>query len=142
MVVKDPGVIAGLDPELVEKIDAVKSRYFVGEYLFPGLVNVITKAGDFSNVPLPEQAVRLAYQAFGPVKVFSSPDYTDILKKDSRIPDFRNTLYWNPSVITGNDGNSSVRFWTSDFRSAYEVTIQGVTENGELFSFRKRIKVQ
>lgn len=142
VVVKDPGVIAGLDPELVEKIDAVKSRYFVGEYLILGLVNVITKAGDFSNVPLPEQAVRLAYQAFGPVKAFSAPDYTDLKKKESRIPDFRNTLYWNPSVLTGNDGNTPVRFWTSDFRSTYEVTIQGVSEKGELFSFRKSIKVQ
>ncbi|MDX9947578.1 MAG: hypothetical protein RBS38_09445 [Bacteroidales bacterium] len=142
VVVKDPGVIAGLDPELVEKIEAVKSRYFVGEYLFLGLVNVITKAGDFSNVPLPEQAVRLAYQAFGPVKAFSAPDYTDIIKKEGRIADFRNTLYWNPSVMTGNNGNASVRFWTSDFRSAFEVTIQGVSEKGELFSFRKIIKVQ
>ncbi len=142
VVVKDPGVIAGLDPELVERIDAVKSRYFVGEYLFLGLVNVITKAGDFSNVPLPDQAVRLAYQTYGPVKGFSAPDYTDLTKKESRIPDFRNTLYWNPSVKTGNDGNAQVRFWTSDFRSAYEVTIQGVSEKGELFSFRKSIKVQ
>lgn len=142
VVVKDPGVIAGLDPELVERIDAVKSRYFVGEYLFLGLVNVITKAGDFSNVPLPEQAVRLSWQAFGPVKSFSSPEYTDLIKKESRIPDFRNTLYWNPSVHTGNSGNTSVRFWASDFRSDYEVTIQGVSEKGELFSFRKRIKVE
>ncbi|HAX94361.1 MAG TPA: hypothetical protein DCY25_10535, partial [Bacteroidales bacterium] len=142
VVVKDPGVIAGLDPELVERIDAVKSRYFVGEYLFLGLVNVITKARDFSNVPLPDQAVRLAYQTYGPVKGFSAPDYTDLTKKESRIPDFRNTLYWNPSVKTGNDGNAQVRFWTSDFRSAYEVTIQGVSEKGELFSFRKSIKVQ
>jgi hypothetical protein len=44
--------------------------------------------------------------------------------------------------MTGNNGNASVRFWTSDFRSAFEVTIQGVSEKGELFSFRKIIKVQ
>ncbi|MBN2666422.1 MAG: hypothetical protein JXR67_07920 [Bacteroidales bacterium] len=137
VVVKDPGVIAGLDPELVERIDAVKSRYFVGEYLFLGLVNVITKAGDFSNVPLPEQAVRLAYQTFGPVKGFSAPDYTEIIKKESRIPDFRNTLYWNPSVKTGNDGNTPVRFWTSDFRSGFIITVQGITKDGKAVSTRK-----
>ena len=142
VVVKDPGVIAGIDPELVERIDAVKSRYFVGEYLFLGLVNVITKAGDFSNVPLPEQAVRLAYQAFGPGKAFSAPEYTDILNKDSRIPDFRNTLYWNPSITTGNDGNAMVRFWTSDFRSDFEIVVEGVTEGGKVISARKVITVE
>jgi hypothetical protein len=142
VVVKDPGVIAGLDPELVERIDAVKSRYFVGEYLLLGLVNVITKAGDFSNVPLPEQAVRLAWQAFGPVKAFTAPEYTDKLKKDSRIPDFRNTLYWNPSVLTGNEGNARVRFWTSDFRSDFEVVVEGVAEGGEVISVRKVFTVE
>lgn len=142
VVVKDPGVIAGLDPELVEKIDAVKSRYFIGEYLFFGLVNVITKAGDFSNVPLPDQAIRIAYQAYGQAKAFSAPDYSNALTVKSRIPDFRNTLYWNPAIRAGNDLNFQVRFWTSDFRGDFEVLVQGVAGGGKAFSCRKIMKVQ
>lgn len=142
VVVKDAGVIAGIDPELVERIDAVKSRYVVGEYLFFGLVNVITKTGDFSNIPLPDQAIRLAYQAYGQAETFSEPDYGDPVTRNNRIPDFRNTLYWNPSVTTGNKRDTSVRFWTSDFRGPFEVLVQGVTDKGEVFSFRKIIKVQ
>jgi hypothetical protein len=142
VVVKDPGVIANLDPEIVEKIDAVKSRYFVGEYMFYGLVNVITRAGDFSKITLPDYAVRLPYRVTDPVNSFSSPDYVSQEKKQSHIPDFRNTLYWNPSVKTDKEGKAGVEFWTSDFRSDYEISVQGINGDGEPVAIRKIIKVQ
>jgi hypothetical protein len=142
VVIKEAAIIANLDPELVEKVDAIKSRYFVGEYLFYGLVNVITRAGDFSNVTLPDYAVRLPYRVTEPVNFFSSPDYSLQDKKLSRIPDFRNTLYWNATVRTDKLGKGEVEFWTSDFKSDYEINIQGITGDGEPISFRKIIKVQ
>ena len=142
VVVKDPAIIANLDPEIVEKIDVVKSRYFVGEYMFYGLVNVITRAGDFGNITLPDYAVRLPYRVTEPVNSFSSPDYTSQEKRQSHIPDFRNTLYWNPSVITDKEGKADVEFWTSDFRSDFEIRVQGITREGKPVSVRKIIKVQ
>lgn len=142
VVVKDPDIIANLDPEIVEKIDAIKSRYIIGDYLFFGLVNVITRAGDFRNVTLPDYAVRLPYRVTEPVNSFSSPDYSLQEKKQSRIPDFRNTLYWNPSLKPGKDGKAGAEFWTSDFRSDYEINIQGITADGKMVSARKIIKVQ
>ena len=140
--VKDPAIIAGIDPEMVEKIDVVREKYIVGDYLFYGLVNLITKAGDFSNVTLPDYAIRLPYRAIDPVFSFVSPDYTDAAIKRSRIPDFRNTLYWNPSVKPGKDGKARVEFWSSDNRSEYVINIQGITQEGEPFSLQKIIRVK
>lgn len=142
VVVKDPAVIANLDPELVEKIDAVKSRYFIGEYMFYGLVNVITRAGDFSNITLPDYAVRLPYRITEPVNAFSSPDYSLQEKRQSRIPDFRNTLYWNSSVVPDKEGKAKADFWTSDIKSDYEISIQGVNFSGEFVSCRKTMKIK
>jgi hypothetical protein len=142
VVINDPAIIANLDPELVEKIDAVKARYFVGDYLFLGLVNVITKTGDFSNFTLPDYAVRLPYRVSDPVKTFSSPDYSDPQNKRSRLPDFRNTLYWNPAVVTDNEGKSRIEFWSSDFVTDYVVNIQGITQDGKPLSVRKKISVK
>lgn len=139
VVVRDPSVIAGLDPAKVEKIDVIRSRYVVGDYLFFGLVNVITGAGDFSDIALPEYAVRLPYRIFEPEPRFWSPSYTDPESRQSRIPDLRNTLYWNPSVRPGSDGRFSVEFWSSDYVTNYEVNIQGVDSNGEPLSFHKTI---
>jgi len=142
VVIHDPDIIANLDPELVEKIDAVKSRYFVGNYLFHGLVNVITRAGDFSNIPLPDYAVRLPYIAADQSGSFPLADYALPANKKSRIPDFRNTLYWNSSVKPDREGKAEIEFWTSDYKSDYEINIQGIAGDGKFISLRKKVKVK
>jgi hypothetical protein len=142
VIINDVANIANLDPELVEKIDVVKGIYRVGEYTFYGIVNVITKSGDFSSVSLPDHAVRLSYRATDPVRTFVSPDYSLTGMKDSRIPDFRNTLYWNPSLKPDKDGKARIEFWTSDITSDYEINIQGITSEGKTVSLRKIIKVK
>jgi hypothetical protein len=141
VVVHEPSVIVGLDPDRVEKIDVIKDRYVIGDYLFCGLVNVITKAGDYSDVSLPDYAVRLSYRAIEPVNAFLSPDHSSEEKMQNRIPDFRNTLYWNPSVQRDKDGNYLVEFWSSDLIGDYEINIQGITGEGKTVSFRKVITI-
>jgi len=142
VVIKDPAVIANLDPELVEKIDAVKARYFVGDYMFYGLVNVITRTGDFSHFTLPDYAIRLRYRAIEEPEFFSSPVYRTGEKSGNRIPDFRNTMYWNPDMKFHTEAGTSFDFYTSDVRSEYKILIQGVSKNGDVFSARKIIRVQ
>ena len=142
VIIKDPSLVANLDPEIVEKIDVIKGKYLVGKYYFPGIVNVITKSGDFSCVPLPDYMIRLPYKITEPVRSFVSPSYSSEENKDSRIPDYRNTLYWNPSVKTDKDGDARVEFWSSDNRSEYVINIQGITQEGEPFSLQKIIRVK
>ena len=141
VVVKDPDLIANLDPEKVERIDAIKSRYFVGDYMFLGLVNVITRKGDFSDVTIPDFAVRLPYRVIEPVVSFTSPDYSSPERKKSRIPDFRNTLFWDPAINTSEAGEALSGFWTSDFRSDFEICVQGFTGDGTPVSIKKMTKV-
>jgi hypothetical protein len=61
--------------------------------------------------------------------------------KKSRIPDFRNTLYWNPSAKTSAGKGKSIGFWTSDGIGKYEVNLQGVNQKGEPVSSIKTITV-
>ncbi len=142
VIINDPSVIANLDPELVEKIDVVKEKYYVGNYLFLGIVNVITKGGNYSNVSLPPYAIRMPYRVLDPVWSFVSPEYSTPELKDSHIPDFRNTLYWNPSVETDESGKARIEFWTSDVKSDYEINIQGITPEGKLISAKKIFRVE
>jgi hypothetical protein len=142
VLVNDPSVIANLDPELVEKIDVIKEKYFVGDYFFSGIINVITKAGDLSNITLPDHAARISYRVVEPEKIFVSPDYSSAELLKSRIPDFRNTLYWNPSVKPDNDGRARIEFWTSDIQSDYEIILQGVTPGGKPVYYKKIIRVE
>jgi hypothetical protein len=142
VIIYNPSVIAGLDPEFIERIDIVKDKYLVGDNLFYGLVNVISRAGDFSSVSLPEYATRLQYKVYEAPITFTAPDYSALNTQLSRVPDFRNTLYWNPSVYPDKDGKAKVDFWSSDFVSSYMINIQGVDKNGRKIAIKKLIRVE
>lgn len=141
VIIKDLSIVANLDPGLVEKIDVVWDIYRVGGNLFNGIVNIITKVGDLSNIVLPADAVRLHLKVLDPVSSFVSPDYSSEEMKKSRIADFRNTLYWNPSAKPDKNGKVTIQFWTADIKSDYIINIQGITADGSFVSVKKRIRV-
>lgn len=136
--INDAGTIAEIDPDLVEQIDVVLDKYVVGDYMFHGIVNVTSKKADLSIIEVPRSAVRTRYRVFEPVNIFTSPSYPDEKTRNSRIPDFRNTLYWNPVPETGKP----VEFWTSDIPGEYVVNIQGITPDGKLISLKKTFIVR
>ncbi|MBK7134410.1 MAG: hypothetical protein IPH69_16785 [Bacteroidales bacterium] len=140
-IIYNPSFIADIDPELVERIDLVKDKYFVGDNQFYGIINIITRTGDFSSVTLPEYATRMQYKVYEPCFTFTAPDYTAFDKQLSRVPDFRNTLYWNPAVKTDKSGKASIDFWTCDIKSNYVICIQGVTSDGRIISYKSGIRV-
>jgi hypothetical protein len=142
VIIKDASMIVNIDPETVEKIDVIKEKYLIGKYWFPGIINVITKSADFSCVPLPDYMIRMPYRVIDPVRSFVSPDYSSTEMKNSRIPDYRNTLYWNPSVKTDKNGKARIEFWSSDNKADYLINIQGITKDGKMLSAKKVIKVK
>ncbi len=72
---------------------------------------------------------------------FYSPDY-DKEKAENNLPDFRNTLLWEPSVITDEKGEASLSFFCSDMNSDFVGRIEGVGGDGLLgagyFNFKVR----
>jgi hypothetical protein len=142
VVINDLTTLANLDPELVETIDIVKTPYLTGDIVHNGIVHVITRSGKFNNLSLPEYAVKLPYRVTEPVPLFSSPDYSDPEMKTSRIPDFRNTLFWNPQVKSDKEGKISVEFWSSDLAGDYVIDIQGITSDGKPVSIKKKFTIQ
>lgn len=65
-----------------------------------------------------------AAQAFAPVRVFPKPDYRGGFSGTRR--DFRDTVHWEPTVQTGEDGTAEVRFTLSDAVTAFRVTTEGM----------------
>lgn len=140
--INDADQVASIDPEYVEQIDVVREKYLVGDYLFHGIVNIITKAGDLSAVSLPEYAVRTFYRVIDPVEGFLSPDYSSSDQKLSRIPDFRNTLWWSPALKTLNGEKLSFEFWSSDIPGDYIIRVNGTASDGSPVSSEKKIRIE
>ena len=46
------------------------------------------------------------------------------------IPDFRHTLYWNPSI---GSNSRTIEFYTSDLTGTYQAILRGFTEKGAIW---------
>jgi hypothetical protein len=142
VIINDLATLVNLNPEIVEKIDVVKTPYLVGDLILHGIVNVITRSGNFSNITMPDYAVILPYRVIDNPSVINVPDYSEEQNRLSRIPDLRNTLYWNPSVKTDMNGEAEIEFWTSDIPGIYTINIQGISGTGEKVTVHKSFIVR
>jgi len=136
----DISIIANLDPEIVDRIDAIWDRYRIGGKVYSGIVNIKTKSGDFSNFTLPANALRLHYKVIESVNSFISPDYSSSETKTSRIADCRNTLYWNPLVKTDKNGKAKLEFWRGDILPEFVINVQGISSLGIPVSVKQYFK--
>ena len=71
------------------------------------------------------------YEGLKLQREFFVSDYTTELQRKSRLPDFRNLLYWSPKVITGETGKTQAAFYSSDLRGKYAIVVQGISADGE-----------
>lgn len=62
--------------------------------------------------------------AWAPVRQFPAPRYPR--GYDGPRTDFRDTIYWNPKVVTGDDGTAQVSFHVSDAVTSFRATAEGV----------------
>jgi len=100
-----------------------------------GVIVIYTKKGEISN-SLPsfnlKQMIPLGYQA--PIE-FYSPKYDTPESINNPKPDLRTTIYWKPDVITDDEGNAHLDFYTADDPATYSVIIEGVADDGKLIHF-------
>lgn len=115
---------------VIESIHVMNKPYYLGDQLFASIVSLKTKTGNFGGFKFPPQSIFLEYQNLTTNKTYQAPDYaTDILKQ-SPVPDFRTTLYWNPSIKAGKSGYS-ISFYTSDDKGQFKILVRGITMMGD-----------
>ena len=73
----------------------------------------------------------LGYQ---PEKRFSAPNYKSYERLHSPIPDYRRTLYWNPSLNLDLLGVSLFEFYTDDKENQLNIKVEGFLSDGTPFS--------
>jgi hypothetical protein len=122
--------IMDFDPLKVQSLDIVTRRYFIGPAIFDGIVSYKTYSEDLAGFPLDPKVLIQNYEGVQGQREFYAPRYDDAKQFESRLPDFRDLLYWNANVETGEDGKSHLEFYTSDQPGKYKVIIQGITSQG------------
>ena len=101
-----------------------------------GVIVIHTKRGEWHS-SLPsfniKQLIPLGYQL--PIE-FYSPKYDTQERINDPKPDLRTTIYWKPNVLTDDEGNATLDFYTADDPATYSVIIEGVGEDGRLIHYR------
>jgi hypothetical protein len=129
----DPDRIFNYDPLKIKKIDVIRNRYVLGSSSFNGVTSFHTYDNSFAAFELEPRLVAIDYNGLQLEREFYSPDYSTRELTERRIPDFRNTLYWAPSVHT-EKGQAGIHFYSSDLSGKYTVVVQGMSEKGEFVS--------
>jgi hypothetical protein len=114
----------------IEKIEVLNTRYFISDLIIEGIVNIVSKKGNLSVLEFDQSIFRQEFTGLDDHKFFSR-DYSTEAQKSSRLPDFRNTLYWDPDARTDKDGKASVGFYTSDETGEFTVIVEGFAADGK-----------
>ncbi len=118
-----------IDPLKIRKLEVVPNNYFYGPSDDVGIFSFTSYKGDLGGVELDPKAIVMDYEGMQLRREFYSPAYDTQAQSASRIPDFRNLLYWSPSVIAQGKGAAS--FYTSDQPGQYVGVVQGITTTGQ-----------
>jgi hypothetical protein len=127
----DPNKIIKYDPLKVKNIEVVARKYFYGPSIFNGIVNFVTYQPDPSILSELNSAI-LEYEGMQYQREFYSPTYENSEQVTSRMPDFRNVLYWSPSIQSDAQGKAEINFYTSDLKGKYIGVIQGMSHDGRV----------
>lgn len=127
----DADKIMAADPLKVKKLEVVKRKYYLGPLHLPGIVSFTSYQGDIAGLELDPGTVTLNYEGLQIQREFYSPTYETQTQLNSRVPDRRFLLYWNPAAATNNEGFSELEFYTSDITGQFQITIEGITREGQ-----------
>lgn len=129
--------ILGFGPPPIDFIDKIE---YVQDYPnpnsgFPGpavFYWTIRERPVFPEVE-PNGIYNIDLQGYSIARRFYNPVYDGTEDPEEKAKDdFRNTLYWNPVVVTDAKGKSQISFYTSDQMSEVKIVVEGLTYDGKL----------
>lgn len=137
----DVDQILKMNSSVMERIDVLNLKYFIDGQAFDGIINFVTKKGNLDALEFNHSVFRQAYSGYNRSSGFYSPDYRNDSLRSSRIPDFRNTLYWNSDLRCKTNDTLTFEFYTSDEPGNYTIKIEGISQEGYSGKVRKEISV-
>lgn len=70
--------------------------------------------------------INFKHPGYHKVRKFYMPNYDKKPAKNSKVPDLRRILYWNPSITTSKKGMAKFHLFTSDEEAPYRIEIEGI----------------
>lgn len=140
LLIQDFNELMEYGAKYIEKVSVINEPYIYGPKTFSGVVAFETKLQDFKTTAMGNYIIRTTVDRPLPRKTYSSPNYSPG-NNLARIPDYRNQLLWIPEIEVGN-GENVIHFYTSDVTGKFEITLDGLTNDGTPISIVDFIEVK
>ena len=139
------GRLDDIDVSSIESIFVLKDNTSMPGY-YPntsGAVVINLKLGGYDGStrrpPSIDEIIPLGYQQ---AAHFYAPRYETAEQTESSLPDLRTTIYWKPNVQFTEQGEAVISFYTADTEAVYQVTGEGVSDNGKMIRLSEEITVE
>lgn len=119
------------EKDVVKSNDKRNARFRAGDF---ELDEMDQKVNGFAQQ---QQSAQVYYRA----KEFAAPIYDKQENVETRT-DFRNTIYWNPSVEIDRTGKKTIEFYTSDDITSFRTTVEGLATDGSIGRTEKNFFTQ
>src|SRR5574344_9549 len=123
--VLDQDRIFSYDPLLVQYIDIYPYTYFLGMRCFNGVVNLVTYKKNLPSFSMSDNVRIVDYQ--GP----DFPMAYTCAGTGKDYPDYRQTLYWHPSISIEPGASYTIQCKTPAYRGRFNIAVEGLTGNCE-----------
>jgi hypothetical protein len=120
-------------------IKRTDKKLVLGNKLYDGFIVFETYKRDFNLLNKVENRLDVRHYRPEIAKKYFKREY--VKNESSRIPDFRNQLFWEPSINIEKE-NKQITFFTSDNIGTYEISVEGFTNNGDPVSLKEYIIVE
>jgi len=134
-------LMCSYNPLQIKTIDLHIGRYMFGGQLFDGMIAFYSYQNDFPGFTFGENTQLFDFEGTQPYRYFYAPQY-DANNMSSRLPDFRHTLLWEPSIQSHGQTELVIPFTTSDLPGSYLITVEGIGANGAIVQANQIIVVE
>lgn len=134
----DKEAIMSIPPSKIDHIDVIPEVYVLGEVKYGGIISFTSREKDLASVKLPEGSYFFDYLALQPERLPQGARYPG----PGRIPDVRNTLYWNEHLKLDKDKSSRISFRAASLPGSYVILFRGISSNGDLVHGMDQFRVE
>lgn len=123
-------ILPTISPADIEAIDVLKNPATYGIFGSSaqyGVINILTRRGPGEGKKINQVISKIIGYAVS--REFYSPRYAHETMTNN--PDYRATLYWNPSVQTDANGKATVTFYNTDNPTTIRAVAEGITPAGQ-----------
>ncbi len=107
-----------------------------------GVIMITTRRGDTEKQIEKSNGIKISPLGWQKPTRFYSPVYDTEELYNNPKPDYRTTLYWNPSIKTDKNGVATFKFYTSDYDNPFIIRIEGNTVDDRYISETKQVRVE